>query len=339
MQIMKKLFGILEGQEVYSFTLSREGLVVELIEYGARVRSIMTKTSAGKQIPVALGLQTLEDYLNDGYFLGAVCGRNANRIAGASFNIGDKSFTLEKNEGDNNLHSGSKGFHNRLFSGTEIENGVEFRLDSQEYDQGYPGNMQVCVRYTLTQENGLLITYRTVSDQDTVSNLTSHAYFNLEGGGKILDHEIMIAADFYTPVDDQSIPTGEILSVHGSPFDFTGMRRIALSMEAKEEPVCEGYDHNYVLRRNTDRPAATVTAPISGIVMDVYTDMPGLQFYSGNFLLKYAFPDGKVGGKHSGFCLETQYFPDAIHHAHFQQPVIRAGEVFETYTEYRFSSK
>ncbi len=337
MNSKKELFGVFEGREVYSFTLSQEGVEVALIEYGAAIRSILITTPTGKQIPVALGLQTLEDYLQNTYFLGAVCGRNANRIAGASFVIGDKSFELEKNEGSNNLHSGRQGFHNRLFSGSEIDNGVEFRLDSQEYDQGYPGNMQVCVRYTLTRENGLRITYQTVSDQDTISNLTSHAYFNLEGVGKILDHELMIASDFYTPVDSESIPTGEILSVHGTPFDFTTKKRIAQSMEAREEPVCDGYDHNFVLRCDEKHPAAIITAPVSGISMEVYTDLPGLQFYSGNFLLDYVFPNGEGGGRYSGLCLETQFFPDAIHRAHFRQPVIKAGEVFETFTEYRFS--
>lgn len=335
MRVVKELFGMSEGREVYSFTLSQEGIEVSVIEYGARVRSILVTTN-GKQVPVALGLRSLEDYLQDSYFLGAVCGRNANRIAGASFRINGKNYELEKNEGDNNLHSGSNGFHNRFFSGTEIENGVEFRLESQEYDQGYPGNMQICVRYTLTKENGLRISYRTVSDQNTISNLTSHAYFNLEGTGTILNHELTIRADFYTPVDEDSIPTGEILKVSGTPFDFTGKRRIAQSMEAKEEPVCDGYDHNYVLRCEEEYPVATINAPVSGITMEVYTDLPGIQFYSGNFLLNYVFPNGIGGGKHSGFCLETQYFPDAIHRSHFGQPIIKAGEVFETYTEYRF---
>jgi len=339
MKIVREIFGEIDGKDVYSFTLTNEGIEVCLIEYGAAVKSIIVQGREKQPVSVALGLETLEDYQKNIFFLGAICGRHANRIEDAEFQLNGLSYSLEKNDGDNSLHSGANGFHSHVFAGREIVNGVEFSLRSEAFDQGFPGNVDFVVTYTLTQENGLRISYRAVSDADTVCNPTSHAYFNLESGGSVLDHTLTIEADFYTPVTPDAIPTGEILSVAGTPFDFTSERRIGQAIEEQISPVEAGYDHNFVLRGSGPRRIATIAAPNSGVVMEVLSDLPGLQFYSGNFLTGYSYPNGNPGGKHSGFCLETQYFPNSLRYSHFPQPILRAGEVFESFTEYRFSAR
>ena len=339
MKVVRDLFGTIDGKDVYSFTLSNDQMEVCLIEYGAAVKSIVVPGRDKQPVSVALGLETLEDYRKNIFFLGAICGRHANRIEDAEFELNGQTYNLEKNDGDNSLHSGASGFHSRVFSGREIANGVEFSLRSEAFDQGFPGNVDFVVTYTLTAENGLLLSYRAVSDTDTVFNPTSHAYFNLESGGSVLDHTLTIEADFYTPVTPDAIPTGEILKVSGTPFDFTRERRVGQAVEDRLSPVEAGYDHNFVLRGSGPRRIATIAAPKSGVVMEVYSDMPGLQFYSGNFLAGYSYPSGMPGGRHSGFCLETQFFPNSLRHAHFPQPILRAWDVFESITEYRFSAR
>lgn len=336
MIIRKELFGQTGGRDVNLFTLESDHLRVEIIELAALVRAVYVKGADGIERNVVLGMNTLEGYEKQNYFLGAVIGRHANRIEGCEVVLEGITYALEKNDGNNNLHSGKDGFHNRVFTGSVAGGKLRLTYSSPDMEQGFPGNMDVAVTYSITPGNGLLIEYQAVSDRDTVCNLTNHSYFNLEGEGKITDHELTLAADFYTPLTSGGVPDGEIRCVKGTPFDFTESRRIGLSIEAGESPVENGYDHNFVLRETDGEPCAAVRAPHSGIRMEVYTDMPGVQFYSGNYLTDYVFPNGKEGGKRSALCLETQYFPNAFQYPHFEKPVLRSGEVWRSFTEYRF---
>lgn len=338
MDISKSLFGHIGGQEVYNFTLVSEKLEVSVIEYGACIKTVWVKDKNGCPQNAVIGLDTLEEYIANTAFIGVTIGRHANRIEGAKVTIKGVAYDLEKNEGENNLHSGAFGFHTRVFTGEIIADTVVMKLVSPHLDQGFPGTMELEIVYSLTAEGGLHIEYRAVSDQDTICNLTNHSYFNLEGkSGTILDHQIILAADFYTPFKEGSLPTGEILSVKGTPFDFTTACRIGDPIEAAKSPVAGGYDHNFVLRAASDTPDAVVLAPESGICMQVFTTLPGIQFYSGNFLEGVPLSNGKKAVKHQALCLETQYFPNALKYSHFPQPVLKAGEPMTHSTEYRFS--
>lgn len=340
MSIQKSFFGKAGDQEVSMYTLSSGNLEVQIIEYGACIKSIYTKDKYGKLKNTVLGYDTLEEYMTKTAFLGAVCGRHANRIEGARVTINGVTYNLEKNEGENSLHSGAHGFHSRVFDGKIIGETLELSLVSPHLDQGFPGIMNLTVIYSITPDNGLLIEYRALSDRDTICNLTNHAYFNLEGDeGTILDHTIEMASDFYTPLKTGCLPNGEIRGVRNTPFDFTSARRIGDSIEAHEPLDGDGYDHNFVLRGPSDEPCVTLCAPNSGICMEVYTTLPGIQFYTGNFLDGFFVRDGKMEGKHHGLCLETQYFPNAMKYSHFLQPILKAGESMTSTTEYRFSLK
>jgi len=338
MNISKSFFGRIGEQEVYCFTLVSEKMEVSVIEYGACIMSVWVKDKNGSPRNVVVGLDTLEEYTANTAFLGTAIGRHSNRIEGAQVTIGGITYDLEKNEGENNLHSGASGFQTRVFAGEIVGDTVVMALVSPHLDQGFPGIMELKIIYSLTAEGGINIEYSAVSDQDTVCNLTNHSYFNLEGNsGTILDHHIMLAADFYTPVKAGSLPTGEILSVKGTPFDFTTAGRIGDPIEAEESLVAGGYDHNYVLRAASDTPAAVVCAPDSGICMQVYTTLPGIQFYSGNCLEGVPLSNGKIAVRQQALCLETQYFPNAFKYSHFPQPILKAGEPMTQSTEYRFS--
>jgi len=340
MTITKTIFGSIGERQIYNFTLTSELLEVTVSEYGARIKSIYVKDRDGHLRNVVLSFDTLKEYVNDKCFMGAVCGRHANRIEGASVTINAVAYNLEKNEGQNNLHSGTAGYHARAFSGEIVGDSVVLSIISPHMDQGYPGVLHLDVIYSLTDQGGLLIEYRAQSDMDTVCNLTNHAYFNLEGNDNdILDHNIMVASNFYTPLKAGSLPDGEIRNVKGSPFDFTSAKRIGDPIQEKGSLVSGGYDHNFVLRGPSDEPAAVVKAPDSGICMQVYTTMPGIQFYSGNFLGGVQISGGKIAVRHQGFCLETQYFPNAFQYSHFPQPIIKAGELMTQATEYRFCNE
>jgi len=338
MGISKNLFGCIGDQEVHVFTLTSALLEVSVIEYGARIKTLFVKDKSGNPQNVVIGLDTLEDYVSNHSYFGAVCGRHANRIEGARLSISGITYNLENNEGKNSLHSGSTGFHSRIFTGEIVGDTLEMSLVSPHLDQGFPGTMNVKVIYSLTKQGGLHIEYHAVSDRDTVCNLTNHAYFNLEGDdGTILDHQLMLASDFYTPVKTGCLPTGEIISVSGTAFDFTSARRIGDPVEAGGSLVPDGFDHNFVLHGHIADPVAVLSAPRSGICMQVFTTMPGLQFYSGNYLEGILIHEGKAAIKHQALCLETQYFPNAFQYSHFPQPVIKAGEPMTQTTEYRFS--
>ncbi len=341
-------FGRLPGGALvkrYTLTNGR-GLLVRLINYGGIITEWHVPDRQGQLGDVVLGFDDLESYVKGHPYFGAIIGRVANRIGKGTFILHGRSFSLATNNGPNHLHGGMKGFDkvswdSRPGPATEDGASVEMTYLSRDGEEGYPGNLSVTVVYTLTEENALRIDYRATTDQATPVNLTNHTYFNLAGQGDVLGHELMLAADLYTPVNDALIPTGEIAPVKGTPLDFTAPAKVGARLaELRTKPV--GYDHNFVLRTSDDSPAlaARVTEPGSGRVLEVFTTEPAVQFYTGNFL------DGTLSGKggqtykqHTGFCLETQHFPDAVNHENFPSIVLRPGQVFNSTTVYKFSTR
>jgi aldose 1-epimerase len=343
MDIRKEPFGMTSGKEVFLFTLSNNrNMTVKLTNYGGIVTSITTPDKSGKIADVVLGFNTLQEYQAENPFLGALVGRYGNRIADARFVLKGKEYKLARNDGKNHLHGGMVGFNKVVWDATEnkTDDGVAVKLSylSKDGEEGYPGNLQVTVTYLLNDQNELVITYEANTDKTTVINLTQHSYFNLEGegSGNVLGHEMMINADKYTAINAEHIPTGEIQAVANSPLDFRKSKTIG----AKIDELEGGYDHNYVLNKSNNELslAAKVYEPNSGRRMEVYTTEPGMQFYTGNFL------DGTLKGKagksyikHSGFCLETQHFPDSPHNPEFPSTVLNPGETYKQVTIYKFS--
>jgi len=351
MSIEKRHYGNMpDGQEVSIFTLTnKNGLSAEIINYGGIVVSLNVPDKNGKMADVVLGMDSLEGYLKQPAYLGALVGRHANRIGGASFILDGREYKLAQNDGKNHLHGGLTGFGKKVWDARIIESdgdeGLELSLFSPDGDEHYPGNLKVRVIYRLTDANALEIEYFGVSDRNTVLNLTNHSYFNLAGHdqGPVTSHQLKINADFYTPVDAETLPTGEILSVRNTPFDFTDFRAIGDGLMNDADNVqiklANGYDHNFVLRKTgTAAPeeACCVYEPISGRLMRVFTTKPGVQFFSGNYLDGFAGKCGAKYGKWHGFCLETQYFPNALKHSHFPSPILKAGENYYHKTVYQF---
>lgn len=327
-----------------------KGMMIEVSDLGAVLVKAMVPDRDGVLRDVVLGYESEAQYRNNtNTYFGSTVGRSANRIAGAAFEINGLSCHLTANEGANNLHSGPDGYQIRDWRaepGNKGGNAVTFVLDSPDGDQGYPGNLNIQVTYTLTDDNEIRIEYEGLSDEDTVFNPTNHSYFNLGGhqAGSILDHELTLLASGFTPVaDSKSIPTGVVETVAGTPMDFRRMKRIGQDIGAEYDQLRHtgGYDHNFVL----DKPdgalgkAAEVYCRESGIGMEVYTDLPGIQLYAGNFLNDEPGKDGAVYGKRCGFCLETQYFPNSVNEPRFKSPVIKAGEKARTVTVYQFKSE
>ncbi len=349
LSVSRSTFGQLpDGRMVELFQLrNAAGMEVEVINYGAIIRALRVPDRAGILGDVVLGFDSLSGYLQPHPYMGAVVGRYANRIGGARFVLEGTTYELAANDGPNHLHGGIKGFDKVLWQAEPFSNGTEsgvrFTYVSPDGEEGYPGTLHVAVTYTLTDTNALVIDYEATTDKPTIVNLTQHAYFNLAGQGDILNHELQIFADFFTPVDERLIPTGEILSVAGTPFDFRQAQRIGARIHAADVQLQRGrgYDHNFVLQRRergTLELAARVYEPTTGRGMTVYTTEPGLQFYGGNFL------DGSLQGKggrvyalRTGFCLETQHFPDSPNKTHFPSPVLRPGETYRSRTVYAFS--
>jgi len=336
-----------EGTPVKLYTFkNRHGVVVKVAEYGAIVTTIRVPDRDGNVGDVVLGFDNLERYLKGHPFFGAIAGRVANRIANGRFTLEGNDYTLARNNGPNHLHGGLKGFDKKVWSSKIVPAGpceasVEFRCFSADGEEGYPGNLTTAAVYTLTDGNELRIDYRATTDKATPVNLTNHSYFNLAGSGDVLGHELQIAADHFTPVDDGLIPTGEIRSVSGTALDFTRPQAIG-ARAARTGLKTPGYDHNYVLNSGgrTLALAATVYEPEYGRVMEVFTTEPGIQLYTGNNL------DGSITGlggviypRHSGFCLETQHFPDSINQPNFPSVVLRPGETFASTTVYQFSHR
>jgi aldose 1-epimerase len=349
----KKSFGKTpDGQPVDLYVLTAKGgAEVSITNYGGAVVSLKVPDRNGKLADVVLGYDNADGYVNDKSFFGALVGRYGNRIGHAQFALDGKTYTLAKNNGENSLHGGIKGFNKAVWTAKIVpaKDGQSLELSylSKDGEEGFPGNLKVSVIYTLTDSNALRITYSAISDKKTVVNLTNHSYFNLagQGSGDILGHLLMIQADKFTPVDAGLIPTGEFRDVAATPFDFRKELAIGARIDQDEEQLKlgGGYDHNFVLQRSNDPEeslAARVLEPVSGRVLEVWTTEPGVQFYTGNFL------DGKTIGKggvtyprRSAFCLETQHFPDSPNQPKFPSVVLNPGERYHTITTYKFSVK
>lgn len=339
---MKKPFGKLpDGQQTFLYTISGGGITATVSDLGATLVNVYVPDADGNIADVALGYDNAAGYLKCTSFLGAIVGRSANRIKGSAFTIGGREYTLTPNENANNLHSGPEFYHIRMWKVTACsENAVSFHLDSPNGDQGYPGNASIDVTYSMDEKGGLHIAYDAVSDHDTIFNLTNHSYFNLagqaSGADAAMDQLLMLPARVFAVADAESVPTGEIRSVDDSPMDFRTPKPIGRDISEDYEPLNlqGGYDHNFEVFCN---PCAVLSDPASGRTMAVYTDLPGIQFYAGNFLEESGGKGGVTYGKRSGVALETQFYPDSIHHPEWAQPVTRAGEKYHTETVYRFS--
>jgi aldose 1-epimerase len=342
--VMKTAWGEVEGKPVHLFTLRNEnGLEAKITDYGAMLTEMHVPDRHGKSGDVVLGFETLAEYLKGHPFFGCIAGRVANRIAGAKFTLDGKEYTLAANNGRNHIHGGKKGFDKYVWDAeaSETADGLSVRLwrTSADGEEGYPGNLKVTCTYTLTRKNELRIEFTATTDAPTLVNLANHSYWNLAGGGDVLGHEMQFNADRYTPSDAELIPTGKIEPVAGTPFDFTKPKKIGADA-AKSGLPTGGYDHNFVVNGKPGelRLAARVTDPGSGRVMELWTTEPGVQFYTANFLKDVKGKGGAVYGKHGGFCLETQKFPDSIHRPEWPSPVLRPGETYRHVMVHRFSA-
>lgn len=330
------------------FRLSNnKGMEVQITNYGATVVAIKVPDRAGRSADVVLGYDSIAGYYRGSSYFGCIVGRYGNRIAGGRFTLDGNTYQLATNNGPNSLHGGEKGFDKVIWDAVQQGNVVELSYTSADGEEGYPGNLTVKVRYELPDDsNELRISYTAATDKPTVLNLTNHSYFNLEGqgNGNILDHEMMINADGFTAVDSTLIPTGDISPVAGTAFDFRKPRKIGERINDTSDLQILyglGYDHNFVLNGadGTMKLAARVVAPGSGRVLEVLTTEPGVQFYSGNFLDGKEKGKGSVYSRRSGFCLETQHFPDAPNKPSFPGTVLRPGEQFASNTVFRFSTQ
>lgn len=316
------------------------GMEMAVTDYGATLVNLLVPDSSGNVCDVVLGYDDVTGYENGGLFLGATVGRNANRIGKATFSINGKKYFLANNENESNLHSGPNYYNKRKWeTKTVSEDRIVFALHSPDGDQGYPGNFDIMVTYVLTEDNEVQIIYDGVSDEDTIVNLTNHSYFNLNGhaSGSILEHQVKLNADYFTRADAHSIPTGELIEVSGTPMDFRTLKPVGQDIEAPYEAVelGKGYDHNWVLNQE-DEKAAELLSMDRKIRMDVITDLPGMQMYSGNFIDGEMGKEGACYQKRQAICFETQFFPDAVNHENFASPILKAGQHFNSRTIYKF---
>lgn len=332
-----------KGEEAKLYTLSNAaGMEAAVTDYGATLVQLIVPDKGGHPCDVVLGYDEAAEYEEGDLFLGATVGRNANRIGGASFEINGKTYELEKNDKGNNLHSGLDFYNKRMWKVKEAtEDHVTFTLDSPDGDQGYPGEVHIEVTYTLTEDNALKISYYAVPSEDTIINMTNHSYFNMDGhaSGDVLSQEVWIDADAFTRADNESIPTGEITPVEGTPMDFRAKKTIGRDIEEEYEALRFGlgYDHNWVLgNHGTFAKVAEISGKESGITMEVYTDLPGMQIYTGNFITEVKGKGGVLYHRRQSICFETQFFPDAIHKENFPGPICKKGETYETVTMYKF---
>lgn len=350
MAYKKELWGNMpDGREVYLYTLvNRNGVSASFTNLGAVWVNMNVPDRDGNVVDVVLGFDSADEYLINPPHFGAPIGRNANRIAGAKFTINGKEYKLEPNNGPNNLHSGPDLYQSRLWESEAEENdlgtSVSFSLFSPDGDQGFPGNANITITYTLTPDNSLDISYHMICDADTVANFTNHSYFNLDGhdGKDTLKQRVWIDADTYTRADEGSIPTGEFTPVKGTPMDFTVMKPIEQDIHEDYEALVfgGGYDHNWVLNHPQGEVSlcAASESDKTGIRMEVYTDLPGIQFYTANFLKNMTGKGGAVYEKRCCYCFETQYYPDSVNKPEFQSPILKAGEEYKTTTIYKFSN-
>ncbi|HEV7334127.1 MAG TPA: aldose epimerase family protein [Flavisolibacter sp.] len=340
--VIAMAWGETDGKPVQLFTLTnKKGDEVKITNYGGIVTSWITQDKTGSRSNVVVGFDSLDGYLRKPPYFGAIIGRYGNRIGNATFKLNDTTYKLAANNGKNNLHGGKKGFDKVVWNAAPSADGnpsLTLTYLSPDGEEGFPGNLNTTVKYTLTEENELLIEYEAETDKATPVNLTNHSYFNLTGdaGKSILGHTLWIDADNYTPVDAGLIPTGKIATVKGTPFDFTGAKKIG----DRIAQVSGGYDHNYVLNNKaTDlKLVAWLQDSVSGRKLEVFTTEPGLQFYSGNFLDgTIQNRDGKKIAQHNALCLETQHFPDSPNKPAFPSTILQPGEKYNTTTKYKVS--
>ncbi len=340
-----------DGAQVDVFTLTNaKGVEVKAITYGGIIQSLRVPDKSGRFADIVLGFDSLDGYLKDHPYFGAIIGRYGNRIGKAQFTLNGQTYKLAANNGPNHLHGGAKGFDKVLWTGEVVQDkrgaAVAFSRTSPDGEEGYPGNLKVRVVYVLTDDNSLIVDYEATTDKATPVNLTQHSYFNLagEGSGDILGHELMINADRYTPVDGTLIPTGELAPVAGTPFDFRKPVAIGARINDNHPQLAngKGYDHNWVLNRKGAglQLAARVKEPKSGRTLEIQTMEPGIQFYAGNFL------DGSITGKgghvyghRTGFCLETQHYPDSPNQPKFPSTILQPGQTYKTSTVFKFGAE
>jgi aldose 1-epimerase len=333
-----------DGRAVDLYTLTNgKGMEARIINWGGIVVSLKVPDKSGTPVDVVLGFDTFDPYIKNPAYFGALIGRYGNRIGHAKFKLDGITYHVPKNDGANSLHGGTSGFNSKLWTAQPAGNNLELTYLSKDGEEGYPGNLTAKVTYSLTDDNGLRIDYSATTDKDTVLNLTNHSYFNLagQGEGDILGHTIEIVADRYTPVDSGLIPTGVLAPVEGTPFDFRKATAIGARIDENNEQLKlgHGYDHNFVLNRKGGslELAARVEDPKNGRIMEVLTDQPGIQFYTGNFLDGTLHgKGGKVYQRRCALCLETQHFPDSPNHPKFPTTELKPGQEYKTSTVYRF---
>ncbi len=338
MTISKRAFGTLcDGTQVSCWTLTNEnGMMAEVLDYGVTIRSIIVPDKNGNPVDVVLGYDTLEEYVSDDCYLGATIGRFANRIKGSSFELNGKTYELFANNGANHLHGGKRGFNGYVWDVAQAGDALVFSRVSADGEEGYPGNLTIRVTVGW-KANSLSIAYEAETDQDTIVNFTNHSYFNLNGAGNgtVNQHMMEIKADSYTLNGEDCTPTGEIIPVVGSAMDFRTMKPIGQDADNDEPCVkpFDGYDSNFVI---SGHPIATTVGDQTGITMITDTDQPGVQLYTANAMTERKGKDGKDYGFRSAFCLETQHYPDSIHHLQWPTCILRAGETFRSFTTYTF---
>jgi aldose 1-epimerase len=339
-----ELFGKLpDGKEVNRYVLkNKNGLEIHVINYGAIITKILAPDRNGKLEDIVLGYDSLDGYLKETPYFGAIVGRYGNRIANGRFKIDGTEYTLVQNNNGQHLHGGTKGFDKVFWN---IGQGLKLSYLSKDMEEGYPGNLAVTVEYVLTEDNTLEINYSATTDKKTIVNLTQHTYFNLTGNGKrdILDHELTLNADRYVPVSNTLIPTGKLQPVKGTPFDFTTSTPVGKRINEQNEQlkIAGGYDHCWVLSsQDSVKNAGLLYEPSSGRTVEVLTTEPGIQFYSGNFLTGSITGKAGVNYKHRfGLCLETEHFPDSPNQQDFPSVLLSPGETYKTFTAYRFGFK
>ncbi|MBN2418264.1 MAG: galactose mutarotase [Deltaproteobacteria bacterium] len=348
MEIKKETFIIINGKQADIYTLTNSNSIeVKITNYGGIVTSLKLPGKNNRFDDVVLGYNNLEDYMKNPSYFGCIVGRYANRIGNAEFTLDGVRYNLAKNNGENSLHGGIIGFDKVLWDAEPVVgkdfHSLKLNYLSRDGEEGFPGNLDVTVTYTLKNDNSFHIDYMAKTDKATIVNLTNHTYWNLagEGAGNVLGHELMINADYFTPVDQGSVPDGEIRPVVNTPMDFRKPRPVGEKINSDYEQIrlCRGYDHNYIINQAEDNElklAAAVHEPVSGRYMEIYTTEPGVQFYSANFLFGITGKSGKAYAPRDAFCLETQHFPDSPNRPEFPSVVLRPGETYRTSTIHRF---
>ncbi|MFW5657992.1 MAG: aldose epimerase family protein [Bacteroidota bacterium] len=335
--IKEKNWGSIDGKDVNLYTLVNDKIEIKITNYGGIVTSVLIPSDQGQTESIVLGFDNLEQYLGEHPYLGAICGRYANRIAKGSFRVDTREYQLPRNNGKNCLHGGIEGFDKKVWDSKAENNKLILQYISPDMEEGFPGNLQVKVIYELTDDNELLIEYEAVTDKTTHVNLTNHSYFNLNGCKRdVLDHELQLHAERYTDIDDENIPTGKIFETRGTALDFTSFRKLG----ERIHEVPDGYDHNYVLGEGSNEPELTAILRDSstGRSIEMFTTEPGVQLYTGNFL------DGKLTGiqgvaynKQYGVCLEAQHYPDTPNHPEFPPTLLEPGDIYRQKTIYKFN--